>query len=70
VLILRATDGLLNADLLLPGDVLDRMLRKIPKPQWANVPGANHYGIIFQPHLIRDQAILKFLGETGSVTAL
>jgi pimeloyl-ACP methyl ester carboxylesterase len=71
VLILRATDGLLSDDdLLLPGSVVDRMLREIPKPRWVNVPGANHYGMIFQPHPARDQAIRKFLRETGSVTAL
>jgi hypothetical protein len=71
VLILRATDGLLNNDdLLLPEDVVTRMLREIPKLRWVNVPGANHYGILFQPHPARDQAIREFLKETGSVTAL
>lgn len=62
VLILRATEGLLNEDdLLLPEDVLNRMLRQIPKAHCVNVPGSNHYGIILQPHPQRDRAILKFL---------
>jgi pimeloyl-ACP methyl ester carboxylesterase len=62
VLILRATDGLLNDDdLLLPGDVVKRMLREIPKAHCVNVPGSNHYGIIFQPHPARDRAIREFL---------
>jgi len=62
VLILRATRGLLSQeDLLLPGDVIDRMTREIPRVQRFEVEGMNHYGIVFQPHAARDQAIRKFL---------
>ncbi len=62
VLILRATEGLGNdGDLLLPGDVVTRMLREIPKSHCVNVSGSNHYGIIFQPHPERDRAIREFL---------
>jgi pimeloyl-ACP methyl ester carboxylesterase len=62
VLILRATRGLLSQDdLLLPEDVIDRMAREIPRVQRFDVEGMNHYGIIFQPHAARDQAIREFL---------
>lgn len=62
VLILRATKGLLTQDdILLPEDVIDRMLREIPRVQRFDVEGMNHYGIIFQPHAARDQTIREFL---------
>jgi len=62
VLILRATRGLLSQDdILLPGDVVERMTREIPNARHVDVEGTNHYGIIFQPHESRDSAILDFL---------
>jgi pimeloyl-ACP methyl ester carboxylesterase len=62
VLILRATKGLLSQDdILLPGDVVEKMLREIPNARHVDVEGTNHYGIIFQPHELRDSAILDFL---------
>ena len=62
VLILRATRGLLSQDdILLPGDVIDRMTREIPRVQRFEAEGMNHYGIVFQPHAARDQKIREFL---------
>jgi len=63
-LILRATNGLLSQDdILLPEDVVERMLREIPNARCVDVEGTNHYGIIFQPHEARDKAIKSFLEE-------
>jgi pimeloyl-ACP methyl ester carboxylesterase len=63
-LILRATKGMLTEDdLLLPEDVVERMVREIPNAKRVDVEGSNHYSILFQPNLKRDQAILKFLSE-------
>jgi pimeloyl-ACP methyl ester carboxylesterase len=62
VLILRATRGLLSQDdILLPEDVIDRMMREIPSAKRFDVEGMNHYGIVFQPHAARDQTIREFL---------
>ena len=62
VLILRATEGLVNPDdILLPQDVIDKMTGEIPKAEVVTVEGANHYSIIFQPFAERDRAILEFL---------
>jgi pimeloyl-ACP methyl ester carboxylesterase len=61
-LILRATKGMLaEDDLLLPEDVVDRMVYEIPNAKRVDVEGANHYSILFQPNKIRDQTILEFL---------
>jgi len=61
-LILRATKGLIvEDDLLLPEDVIDRMVREIPHAGRMDLEGTNHYSILFQPNENRDQAILKFL---------
>jgi len=62
VLILRAPNGLLSQDdILLPEDVIDRMMRGIPHAQRFDVEGMNHYGIVFQPHAARDEVIREFL---------
>jgi pimeloyl-ACP methyl ester carboxylesterase len=64
VLILRAPNGLLSQDdILLPAEVIDRMTREIPHAGRFDVEGMNHYGIVFQPHAARDQAIRDFLKE-------
>ena len=61
-LILRAPNGLLSqADILLPGPVIDKMIAEIPQAERYDVDGLNHYGIVFQPHPGRDQALLDFL---------
>jgi len=63
-LILRATKGMLaEDDLLLPEDVVERMVRQIPNAKRVDVEGTNHYSILFQPNPKRDQAILKFLNQ-------
>jgi len=63
-LILRATRGLLaKDDLLLPKNVVERMVHEIPNAKRVNIQGANHYSILFQPNKKRDQAILEFLKE-------
>jgi pimeloyl-ACP methyl ester carboxylesterase len=62
VLILRAPNGLLSLnDLLLPEDVIDKMIREIADARRFDVEGVNHYGIVFQPHEARDRAIREFL---------
>ncbi len=64
VLILRAPKGLLSQkDLLLPENVIEKMLREIPDVLRFDVEGTNHYGIVFQPHEARDQAIRDFLKQ-------
>lgn len=61
-LILRTTQGLLaQDDILLPEDVVDGMVREIPKALRFDVKGTNHYSILFQPDAQRDRAILDFL---------
>jgi len=63
-LILRATKGMLaEDDLLLPEDVIERMVREIPNAKRVDIEGTNHYSILFQPNKKRDQAILKFLNK-------
>jgi pimeloyl-ACP methyl ester carboxylesterase len=62
VLILKATEGIISHDdLLLPEPVVDRMEKEIPNAKRFDVEGVNHYGVVFQPHLKRDRAILDFL---------
>lgn len=64
VLILRAPNGLFSLDdLLLPQDVIDKMMQEIPDVRRFNVEGTNHYGIVMQPHEARDRAIREFLKE-------
>jgi len=64
VLILRAPNGLLSQDdILLPENVISRMLNEIPGARRFDVEGLNHYGIVFQPHEARDRAIQDFLNE-------
>jgi len=64
VLILRAPEGLLaEDDILLPAEVLERMLREIPDARSFEVEGTNHYTIMFQPNDSRDQAIRNFLNN-------
>jgi len=61
-LILRATKGMLaEDDLVLPADVAERMAREIPNARTVDVEGTQHYSILFQPHTLRDQALLEFL---------
>jgi hypothetical protein len=48
-------------DLLLPEDVIGKMIREIGDARRYDVQGVNHYGIVFQPHLERDREIIGFL---------
>ncbi len=62
VLILRAPKGLLSQeDILLPEEVIDKMMAEIPDARRFDVEGLNHYGIVFQPHAARDHAVSEFL---------
>jgi pimeloyl-ACP methyl ester carboxylesterase len=62
VLILRATEGMVaEDDLLLPQDVVERMVRKIPHARYVDIPGTNHYSIVFEQNGMRDRSILEFL---------
>jgi len=64
VLILRATQGMLQEDdLLLPREVAEKMQGMIPDSRVVDVPGTNHYTIVFQPSPERNRAIHAFLGE-------
>lgn len=64
VLILRATQGLLSQeDLLLPEEVVARMVEEIPHATRVDLEGLNHYGVVFQPSPIRDKALLSFLND-------
>lgn len=64
MLILRATDGMVaEDDLLLPRDVVDTMVQKIPHARYVDIPGTNHYSIVFDQNGIRDRAIREFLRE-------
>jgi pimeloyl-ACP methyl ester carboxylesterase len=65
VLILRAPNGLFSQeDLLLPEDIVEKMIRSIPDANRFDVTGVNHYGIVFQPHAGRDRAIREFLNTS------
>ena len=62
VLVLRATDGILSADdILLPEAPLQEMLDEIPSARCVDLPGTNHYSIVFQPNAARDRAVRDFM---------
>jgi len=64
VLILRATEGMLAPDdILLPKEVVERMLQEIPDARCVDLQGANHYSIVLQPNEARDRVIRSFLQE-------
>lgn len=64
VLILQATDGTLSpADRVLPESAVRQMLAEIPEARCVPLSGTNHYSILFQPNLARDDAIDRFLTE-------
>ena len=64
VLILRATDGMVaEDDLLLPQDVVETMVHKIPHSRYVDIPGTNHYSIVFDGNEKRDRFIREFLKE-------
>jgi len=64
VLILRATHGMVaEDDLLLPQDVAERMVKKISDARYVDIPGTNHYSIVFEKIVMRDKSILDFLAR-------
>ena len=65
VLILRAPKGLQSQeDILLPEEVIGKMMAELPNARRFDVQGLNHYGIVFQPHADRDRAVREFLADT------
>lgn len=64
VLILRAPRHLLSPeDLLLPEADVEAMLRDLAHATRVDIPGADHFSILFGEHPERDRAILSFLSE-------
>jgi len=64
VLILRAPEGMMaKDDILLPEGAVEKMVREIPNARRLDLPGTNHFSILFNPSLKRDQAIRDFLSE-------
>jgi pimeloyl-ACP methyl ester carboxylesterase len=62
VLILRATDGMVaEDDLLLPRDVVETMVQNISLARYVDIPGSNHYSIVFEQNELRDRTIREFL---------
>ncbi len=64
VLILRAPEGMMAGDdILLPEEVVEKMAREIPRAKRIDLPGTNHFTILFTPNEKRDRAIREFLLE-------
>lgn len=64
VLILRATEGILSKeDRVLPPEDANRMVREIKQAKSVELPGTNHYSIIFGENELRDRTIREFLKE-------
>ncbi|MFZ0613984.1 MAG: alpha/beta hydrolase [Desulfobacterales bacterium] len=64
VLILQATNGTLSPDdRVLPESAVRQMLAEIPVARCVPIGGTNHYTILFQPNLTRDDVIDSFLTE-------
>lgn len=62
VLILRATEGMLaKDDILLPEDVTLTLLSQLSDSRRVDVPGTNHYSIVFDSNSIRDDALKLFI---------
>ena len=61
-LILRAPEGMLaKDDILLPEAVVGKMIREIPKAKRLDLPGTNHFSILFAASAARDEGIREFL---------
>lgn len=62
VLILRATDGMLGPDqLVLPKNAANNLIDSLNRAEMVELPGSNHFSIIFQPNQTRDKAVLEFM---------
>jgi pimeloyl-ACP methyl ester carboxylesterase len=63
-LILRAPEGMLaKDDILLPEEMMEKMVREIPKAKRLDLPGTNHFSILFALSAARDEGIREFLVE-------
>jgi hypothetical protein len=63
-LVVRAAKGMLAGNgLLLPADALAAMVAAMPRARVADLEGADHFSIVFQPNAARDRAILEFLAS-------
>jgi pimeloyl-ACP methyl ester carboxylesterase len=61
-LILRAPEGMLaRDDILLPEEVVEKMVRGIPRAKRLDLAGTNHFSILFVPSPARDKGIREFL---------
>jgi len=61
-LILRATEGIfVKDDLVLMADAAALMKERISRASQVDLPGTNHYSIVFYPQDARDRAIHEFL---------
>jgi hypothetical protein len=39
------------------------MVREIPDARRVDIPGTNHYSLLFKPSQLRDEALTSFLKE-------
>lgn len=63
VLVLRATRGMLGGEeLLLPAASVPRLMAALPTARVVDIPGSDHFSIVFKPYPERARAILSFLG--------
>ena len=62
VLILRATEGMLTQDdLVLPPGAAQRLAASLKQAELVDLPGINHFSLVFQPSPERDRALREFL---------
>ena len=62
VLILRATEGMLSHDdLVLPRESAQDLASSLARGRVVDLPGINHFSLVFQPSPERDQALRDFL---------
>jgi pimeloyl-ACP methyl ester carboxylesterase len=62
ILILRAVEGLLAPDdILLPDRAVAEMQRQMSQARCVDLPGTNHYSVLFHPNAVRDFALRQFL---------
>ena len=67
VLILRATEGIITPDdILLPESAIERMVDEIPSVRRVDLSGTDHYSILFQPNVVRDEEIATFLDSCAA----
>jgi hypothetical protein len=62
VLVLRAMKPLLTDFVFLPDSAKDELQKWLPQAEVVDLPDANHYSIVFQPHAERDRVLRDFFG--------